>query len=130
MVNYVEVETAERRRETNNENGGKSYSIKSEEYSLLGRYIDTASQHTITMDSVVLATFNINYLPPAVSANQQRLAWDGSDTSTIMAMPKEWNNKAVEEDVVLQGKIAADTFVMKTSKGTRIKIFISMINSQ
>jgi hypothetical protein len=128
MVNYVEVETAERRRETTHENGSKSYSSKSTEYRLLGRYIDTASHHTITMGNEVLVTFSIQYLPPPVIENRQSLAWNGSDSSTIMAMPKEWNNKTVEEDVFLDGKIAGDSFLMKTSKGTRIKDFY--INDQ
>ena len=49
--------------------------------------------------------------------------WDGRDSTTIIALPPEWNNKIPENDIVITGKIGASTFSMKTMKGMLFKAF-------
>jgi len=124
-IGYVEEETANRER-VKNESG--SYSMQSSDYSLSARYMDAHVQNVITINGDTLATFKIaNKTDPFSLTNYDHM-WDGKDSTSIIPLPSEWNNKIPERDMIISGKLGKDAFTMITWKGIRIKEFY--INNQ
>ncbi len=124
LINYVEEETAERQREKRVEdNGTKIFSMKSTDYTFLRRYIDSAFLNVVTIGEDTLATFRVQYAATAGSPQNYTQMWDGSDTATVGSLPPEWRNTEMEADLIISGKMEGNSFLMKTSKETRVKEF-------
>jgi hypothetical protein len=118
FVNYIEKETAEQHRETDEY---KNRSVKSESFRLHWRYTDSTFINAITVNKDTLATFSITY---AADANNRRFynqLWDGSDTTTITPLPAAWNNGSEENNFIVSGKIEGDSFLIKAVKETTVK---------
>lgn len=124
IVNYAERESAERTREkTRNSDGSKSYSIERGSYELVERGTDSTFVNAITLAGDTLATFWMSYISAAKERNNYKQYWDGSDSSTIAPLPKEWNNIGGEDNVEIFGNIGANAFSMKTSAENNVKEF-------
>ncbi len=119
FINYFEAETAQREREKV-DNG--NYTLKNSGYSFVGRYITPDAMHAIILNNDTI-TFNIRYTSDVMEHKKYPRLWDGSDITTVMLLPEDWNNTAEETNVIISGKIGADTFLMKTSRERRIKEF-------
>lgn len=124
IVNYAERESAERTREkTRNSDGSKSYSLERGSYELVGRGTDSTFVNAITLADDTLATFWMSYISAAKERNNYKQYWDGSDSSTIAPLPREWNNIWGEDNVEIAGQMGANTFSMKTSAENNAKEF-------
>jgi hypothetical protein len=88
----------------------------------LTRFIDPDFGHVITWQRDTLVQFRIKYVNDSVSANANRI-WDGSDSSTIRALPGGWKNKRQGVDVIVAGTLDGEPFIMKSYGGARIKEF-------
>ena len=118
LIKYAEKETADRERQRNSDG---SYTMKSTNYTFLGRFVDPLIMNAITLGNDTLVTFNIKY-ENALHNNYQRM-WNGSDSATITTLPADWNNKDEEKNVIVSGTIEGNSFTMKTVKDRRIKEF-------
>jgi hypothetical protein len=124
IINYAERESAERTREkTRNGDGSKSYSVNRGSYELVERGTDSTFVNAITLAGDTLATFWISYVSAAKEHNNYDRYWDGSDSSTITQLPKEWNNTLEEDNVSIAGQMGANTFSMKTTAENNVKEF-------
>lgn len=125
LIGYEEEVVANRER-VRNENG--SFSMQSSDYTFSARYLDAHAQNVITINGDTLATFRIaNKKDPFALASYDHM-WDGKDSTSVVPLPPDWNNKIAEADMVISGTTGKDTFSMKTWKGKRIKEFY--INDQ
>ncbi len=128
-VGYVEKEIVYQQRERTN--GFEESSLNGHTLtttgSQLSRDTDSTFLNVITLGEETLATFHIRHLE-YVAPTQYNKMWNGNDSTTIMALPPEWNNKKNEISVVIKGNVEGNSFEMKTSKDTRIKEFY--INDQ
>ncbi len=88
----------------------------------LTRFINPDFGHVITWQNDTLARFTIKYVSDSVSASASRI-WDGSDSSTIMVLPDGWRNKRQGIDVIVNGILDGEPFMMKTYGGARVKEF-------
>lgn len=125
LIDYMEEVIANRER-VRNENG--SFSMESSEYSFSARYLDAHAQNVITINGDTLATFKITNKKDPFALSSYDQMWDGKDSTSVIPLPPDWNNKAAEADLVISGTTGKDTFSMKTWKGKRIKEFY--INDQ
>ena len=124
FINYAEAETAEREREkVENSDGSKSYSVQSGSYRMNERRTDSTFLNAITLGSDTLATFRITYITNAKEHSGYTRFWDGSDSATIITLPREWNNTKEEDNVIIYGKTGDNSFLMKTTKETTAKEF-------
>jgi hypothetical protein len=123
IIHYAEAETAEREREKIKNEGSTVYSVNSGEYSLAERGIDSSFVNAITFDNDTLATFQITYTNHSREQNNYTKFWDGSDSSTIMDLPKKWLNSKMKDDVMLTGQIESVPFKMESINETRTKQF-------
>lgn len=115
------VSTDREREKSRNPDGSKSYSINESSEYLSNRRTDTSFLNFITLGSDTLVTFRFGYLN-----NEQKIyskLWDGSDSTTILDLPKEWNNSKEDQNVTLYGEIGSTPFSMKTSNGRSEKDF-------
>lgn len=106
-INYVEKQTKQVERVKNDD---RSFSTRSKDYELLGRFIDPDTKCLITNGNDTLATFAIEYGDAGQDYNQ---LWDGSDSTTIIPLPSEWKNKNSEVNITINGNIGNATFLMK-----------------
>ena len=123
VMHYAERETAERER-TKGDNAdasdnsysvnGKSYSIKTGSYRIMERRIDSSFINVITLGNDTLATYRISYVKAEEYKSYTHL-WDGSDSSTIITLPQEWNNIKEDDNVIIYGKTGDNSFLMKTT---------------
>ena len=120
MIGYVEEETADRERVRNNDG---SYSMQSSDYRLFARYMDAHVQNVITRNGDTLPVFKIANKTDAFALTSYDHMWDGKDSTSVVQLPIDWNNKTTETDLVISGKAGKDAFTMKTWKGKRIKEF-------
>ncbi len=124
VINYAEKETAEREREkVKNTDGSKSYSLKSGAYILTERRTDSNLSNVIMLGDDTLATFGITYISAANELNSYNRFWDGSDSTTIITLPEEWNNGKADDNVRVSGKLEGTPFFMRTSKQNIAKEF-------
>ena len=124
IINYAERETAERTREkTRNSDGSKSYSVNSGSYELIERRTDSGFINVITLGTDTLATFGITYISNANERSSYKQYWDGSDSSTIVSLPKKWNITWEEDNVSIAGRMGTNTFLMKTAREMNMKEF-------
>lgn len=126
-IGYAATVNTDREREkSRNPDGSKSYSINSSSEYLSDRRTDTSFLNFITLGNDTLVTFRFGYVN-----NEQKVyskLWDGSDSTTILDLPKEWNNSREDQNVTLYGEIGSISFSMKTSNGRSEKDFF--INNQ
>lgn len=125
LIDYLEDVTADRERVKDSDG---SVSMQSTDFRLSARYADPKSQNVITLGEDTLAIFNITNKNEAIALTSYDQMWDGTDSTTIVPLPASWNNKFAEKDIVITGKMGADTFTMKSWKGKRIKEYY--INDQ
>lgn len=125
FIGYTEYEMASRERVRNSDG---SVSMQSTDYKFFGRYTNPHSLHFITLGADTLATFNLTNIIEAASLTSYNQMWDGRDSTTIVRLPPDCNNKVPERDLVISGKMGGISFNMKTLKGKRIKDFY--INDQ
>lgn len=119
---YTEREAEERTRQKETySDGTKSYSISNGDASIDERRTDPTILNSISLGNDTLATFSIRYI--ADEFRDYTRLWDGTDSSTIIPLPKEWKKKNQEDEVVLSGMMGADSFSMKTSKEKAVKEF-------
>jgi hypothetical protein len=124
IINYAERETAERKREkVKDSDGGTSYSLSSKSYTLDERRIIPGYSNVITLNNDTLATFEMNYKTNAKERNNYKLFWNGTDSTTITALPSEWNNETEDDNLTITGKIEGNSFSMKTLNERTIKEF-------
>jgi len=123
IIHYEEAETAEREREKIKNEGSTVYSVNSGEYSLAERGIDSNFMNAITFGNDTLATFRITYTNHSSEQKSYTKFWDGSDSSTIMDLPKDWLNGRMKDDVILNGKIKDLPFTMRSINETAEKQF-------
>jgi hypothetical protein len=124
FINYAERETAEREREkVKNSDGSKSYSVESGSYTLMERRIDSTATNMITVGSDTLATFNIKYIPAFGEETTIKQFWDGSDSASVVSLPKEWDKFKEVYHVIVKGKAGDHSFLVKTSHKETVKEF-------
>lgn len=123
FIKYAEQESADRERQHNSDG---SFSTKSTNYALSARFIDPSDLNAITLGKDTLATFNITY--ENTLKNNYSKMWNGSDSSTITALPTDWKNTDEEVNVLISGTIEGNSFAMKTSNNRKNKQFY--INDQ
>ncbi len=125
LIGYTEEETAEREK-VNNGNG--SFSMQSTDFHVNARYPDPSFQDVIIQGKDTLAKFSLITKSEASSLTLYDKMWDGRDSTSIIHLPADWNNRSPEKDIVISGKMGNNSFNMKTLKGKRIKDFY--INDQ
>jgi hypothetical protein len=92
MITYAELESAGRERiKESGTDGYDSYHLESGEYSFANRRTDSGFINAIKHGDDTIATFKLAYLPKNQRSLYKQL-WDGVDSSTIISLPKEWNN--------------------------------------
>ena len=116
FIGYLEDESASLDK-VSNWNG--THGLSSGDYVFSARYTDSHFLNSVILGTDTVAKFSINNKP----VNFYDQMWDGRDSTTIIALPPEWNNKIPENDIVITGKIGASTFSMKTMKGMLFKAF-------
>lgn len=125
LIYYAEKKTKDLERVKNND---KSFSTKSTDYNLLGRHMDPTFLNLVMLGKDTLATFSVKYSNKTNANASYNQMWDGSDSTTIIVLPPEWNNKDDETNVIISGTLDGYSFLMKTSRDTRIKDFF--VNDQ
>jgi hypothetical protein len=125
LIGYTEDETADRERIKNDDG---SIKMQSTDYRFYARYTDPHFLNVVTFGTDTLATFTITNINEAARLTSYGQMWDGSDSTTIIHLPPDWNNNLAEKDIVISGKMGSNSFNMKTLKGKRIKDFY--INDQ
>ena len=120
-IGYVEKEIVYQQR-----TGTNSFLLTTTD-SQLSRDTDSTFLNVVTLGEETLDTFSIGHIAYIAPSKYNKM-WDGNDSTTIMALPPEWNNKKNEISVVLKGNVEGNSFSMKTSKNARIKEFY--INDQ
>ncbi|ULQ50938.1 hypothetical protein [Flavihumibacter fluvii] len=124
IINYAERESSEREREKMvNSDGSKTYSLKSGAYTLAERRTDSQYLQVITRNADTTATFTISYRRDANARSFYKQMWDGMDSSTIIDLPAEWNNRSEEDDLIVRVKTAGHGFYMKTKEENTVKEF-------
>jgi len=116
FIGYMEDESADIER-VKNWNG--SHSLSSGDYAFTARYTDPYFLNSVTLGTDTIARFRIVNKPATLCGQM----WDGIDSTTIIHLPPEWNNKIPEHDIGITGKIGSNTFNMKTFKGMLVKEF-------
>ena len=120
--------SAERERTKEKDTDGNNwYSLESGNYNIVQRGTDSTYIHTIISGTDTVARFSITYVPSNERRAYTRL-WDGSDSTTIMPFPKEWNNDMGTPNVLLNGIMEGNAFSMQSSRERVIKNFF--INHQ
>jgi hypothetical protein len=128
IINYAEVESADRERiKEGGTDGYDYYHLESGEYSFANRRTDSGFINAIKHGDDTIATFKLAYLPKNQRSLYKQL-WDGIDSSTIISLPKEWNNNREDYNVLLKGTIREDSFTMQSANERNIKNFF--VNGQ
>jgi hypothetical protein len=123
IINYWEMEVAERKRTEEKEpNGHHSYGLESGAYNFAQRGTDSTFINAITLGADTITSFTITYVPNE-QRNYTRL-WDGTDTSTVMPLLKEWNNTRAISNVFIKGTMYGKAFIMQSSRERAIKNFL------
>jgi len=122
IINYAQREVAERKRTKEKLANGHSYGLESGTYNLAWRGTDSTFINTVTLRADTIASFTITYGASDEGSNYTRL-WDGTDSSTIMPLAKEWNNNRGNPKVFIKGFLYGNAFTMQSSKERVIKNF-------
>jgi hypothetical protein len=128
-IPYLETISAERERDvTKNSDGSKSYSTTTGPDQLSGRRPDSLSESLVMRGDDTIARFIIKYIKAPGNFTSYTKMWDGTDTTTIAPLKKEWANNKMADDVSVQIKTATDSIHMRTSVERTVKEF--SINQQ
>ncbi|CAN5826838.1 hypothetical protein BH10BAC2_BH10BAC2_49040 [soil metagenome] len=128
IINYAEAEIADRERiKEGGTDGYEYYHLESGEYSFANRRTDSSFINAVKHGDDTIATFKLAYLPKNQRSLYKQL-WDGVDNSTIIPLPKEWNNNREDYNVLLKGTIGEDSFTMQSANERNIKNFF--VNGQ
>lgn len=92
------------------------------------RFTHPAFVNVVTLGKDTLSTFSIKEADAHASPTNHDKMWDGSDSTTVISLPPDWNNKKLETRVTLSGEVEGTPFSMKTSNDARTKEFY--INNQ
>lgn len=119
IVNYWESKIANRER-TGDGFGG--HSLQSGEYVVDQRNTDSTYINVITLNTDTIASFTIDYIASDERQHYTHL-WDGTDSTTIMSIPKDWNNNSGTPNVLIKGTIEGNDFIMRSSRECTVKNF-------
>jgi hypothetical protein len=120
IINYTERETGSRERVK--DESSNSYSFNSSGYGLQDRFIDTSSLNFIRLGNDTIAVFTVQYEKIKDPYSTYSKMWNGKDSSSVLGMTENWNNKGVLENIVIKGQMNDVPFKFKCVKDKKVKL--------